>query len=917
MRKNGFRQRLLFRIRGDLTMQLLSIYLLLIVPFIIGLYFITKVTGERVEQEVQVTDLSLARAVAQGTNITIRNALDAVEILSQYPAVIEADPEGMSEIFRVIMSGRPDIELIYRMDADGSILYYYPLGPRSILGAEYAYRDYYKSARNQKVAFISEGRISPLSGQPVATAIMPIWSKDGKYQGQVGTNIKLRSLSETLERIIASQSPAEGFQVVILDSKAQIIAYPDSKLLLSHATQLLPYIYGPALSGDTGTVIARNRNNEERIYTYVTIPSGSWAAIVSRPTQMAYASKRTINYVALGTVFFFLLIGLFFWLTLTRNVIKPIEELANVSQAIGEDPRLRHPPQRPQLDILAQRSDQIGHLVRSILRMEQDILARINEQATLLETSTAVVSSLNLKTVLDRILEQVELLLGVSKSAIVALDQERGVFRIRAGRELSASYIEQITIQPNDPLSVTMRALRSKQPVQISDTESDLVFLPQRLLSREEGFRSILAVPLNTQHSPPAALILYRPDPHLWTENEISLVVNFANHAAMAIENAFLYERSDKRLQEETHRLEALVQSLNDGLILSDLQGKVLYANRRIRELSNLQPEEMRNTPVEQVLERIVVQSNDPENVRRSVNQMLAQTGKQIAEIPIVVDGMIKYYRLQGFEVTEADGASIGRGLILQDITADRELDRMRSSLVSTVSHELRTPLAAIKGYATTLLAEDVEWDGASQRDFLEIISQEADRLSNLVNTLLDLSKIEAGSLRLSRVECEVEDLIQKATSSACLGKENQIEVQIEPNLPTLYADPPRLETVLRNLLENAIKYAGETAHICVQVKQVDQALEFSIADNGPGIPAEERERVFESFYRIENGLTRSGSGAGLGLAICQGLVRAHGGKIWIAPTTSGTRVVFTIPLIPQTIEGEERQNEQPEGSGR
>lgn len=898
-------------------MQLLSIYLLLIVPFIIGLYFITKVTGERVEQEVQVTDLSLARAVAQGTNITIRNALDAVEILSQYPAVIEADPEGMSEIFRVIMSGRPDIELIYRMDADGSILYYYPLGPRSILGAEYAYRDYYKSARNQKVAFISEGRISPLSGQPVATAIMPIWSKDGKYQGQVGTNIKLRSLSETLERIIASQSPAEGFQVVILDSKAQIIAYPDSKLLLSHATQLLPYIYGPALSGDTGTVIARNRNNEERIYTYVTIPSGSWAAIVSRPTQMAYASKRTINYVALGTVFFFLLIGLFFWLTLTRNVIKPIEELANVSQAIGEDPRLRHPPQRPQLDILAQRSDQIGHLVRSILRMEQDILARINEQATLLETSTAVVSSLNLKTVLDRILEQVELLLGVSKSAIVALDQERGVFRIRAGRELSASYIEQITIQPNDPLSVTMRALRSKQPVQISDTESDLVFLPQRLLSREEGFRSILAVPLNTQHSPPAALILYRPDPHFWTENEISLVVNFANHAAMAIENAFLYERSDKRLQEETHRLEALVQSLNDGLILSDLQGKVLYANRRIRELSNLQPEEMRNTPVEQVLERIVVQSNDPENVRRSVNQMLAQTGKQIAEIPIVVDGMIKYYRLQGFEVTEADGASIGRGLILQDITADRELDRMRSSLVSTVSHELRTPLAAIKGYATTLLAEDVEWDGASQRDFLEIISQEADRLSNLVNTLLDLSKIEAGSLRLSRVECEVEDLIQKATSSACLGKENQIEVQIEPNLPTLYADPPRLETVLRNLLENAIKYAGETAHICVQVKQVDQALEFSIADNGPGIPAEERERVFESFYRIENGLTRSGSGAGLGLAICQGLVRAHGGKIWIAPTTSGTRVVFTIPLIPQTIEGEERQNEQPEGSGR
>lgn len=900
MTENNLYQRLLNRLQGDLTTQLLALYLLLIVPFLIGLYVISQVTGERVEQEVQATDLSLARAVAQGTNITIRNALNAVEILSKYPAVIEADPEGMEELFRVIMSGRPDIELIYRMDADGNMLYYYPPGPKSILGAEYAYRDYYKSARNQKVAFISEGRISPISGQPVATAIMPIWLNGEEYLGHIGTNIKLRSLSETLERIIASQSPAEGFQVVILDSKAQIIAYPDEKLLLSHATQLLPYIYGPALSGDTGMVMAQDRKGDERIYTYVTIPSGSWAAIVSRPVESAYASKRTINYVVLGITIVFLLIGLYFWTTLTKRVIRPIEELSVISQVIGQGPPSQRPPRRPQLDTLAQRSDQVGHLIRSILRMEHDILARMNEQATLLETSTAVVSSLNLQTVLNRILEQVELLLGVSKSAIVALDEEQGVFRIRAGRGLSESYIKQIAIQPNEPLSVTMRALRSKQPVQISDTENDLTFLPQRLLSREEGFRSILAVPLNTQHSPPAALILYRADPHTWTENEIDLVVNFANHAAMAIENAFLYERSDKRLQEETYRLEALVQSLNDGLILNDLQGNVLYANRRIRELANLHPEEMHNTPVRDVLERIIAQSTDRENVRKRLEEML-QTHDRAIEIPITVQGLIKYFRLQGFAVTDASGASIGQGLILQDITADRELDRMRSSLVSTVSHELRTPLAAIKGYATTLLADDVEWDRASQRDFLDIISQEADRLSALVNTLLDLSKIEAGSLRLSRAECPIEDLIQEAARSASLGNRNRLEVQIEPGLPRLYADPTRLSTVLRNLLENAVKYAGENAHIQVHVRQAEEGIEFSVADDGPGIPPEEQERVFESFYRVENGLTRVAGGAGLGLAICQGLVRAHGGKIWIASEPIGTRVVFTIPLtMPQ-----------------
>ncbi len=914
------RRRLLFRFQSDLTVELLSLYLLLIVPFLIGLFIISQVTGARVQEEVQATDLALAHAVAQGTNNTIRNALDAVEILSKYPAVIEADPEGMEEIFRVIMSGRPDIELIYLMNADGKMIYYYPPGPKSSLGAEYSYQSYYRYSLDKTQAFMSEGRISPISGQPVATAIMPIWAKNQEYLGQIGTNIKLQSLTESVERIIQGQSPSEEFQVVILDSKAQIIAYPESQLLLSHATQLVPYIYGPALSGRSGSVVARNRRHEERVYTYVNVPSGSWAAIVSRPTDTAYATRRMINYVVLGATIFFVLVGLYFWLTLTGRVIKPIEILANVSQTIGQSQTVWRPPRRPELDPMANRSDQIGYLVRSILRMEQAITARMNEQATLLETSTAVVSSLELQTVLNRILEQVELLLGVSQSAIVALDEDRGVFRIRTGRGLSAYYIEQLTIQPNEPLSVTMRAMRSKQPVQISDTERDITFWPQRLLSREEGFRSVLAVPLNTQHTPPAALILYRPDPHTFTENEISLVVNFANHAAMAIENAALYERSDKRLQEQTHRLESLVQSLNDGLILGDLEGNVLYANRRIRDLAGLAPDDLVNTPVEKVLERISAQTPDVGEIRKSINETLESPSQHITEIPVPVLGQMEYLRLQSFAVTDATGTSIGLGIIVQDVTADRELDRMRASLISTVSHELRTPLASIKGYATTLLAEDVEWDRDSQREFLTVISNESDRLSGLVNTLLDLSRIEAGSLHLSRVECPVEDLIQRAARTARLEPGNKLEVSIEDGLPRLYADPPRLETVLRNLLENSVKYAGPKAHIWVQVKRQDGNLHFCVRDDGPGIPPDESERVFESFYRLENDSTRLSSGAGLGLAICQGLVRAHGGNIWVEPGSTGACIMFTIPLLQELGEQsglKEVKGEHTQGAGR
>ena len=247
--------------------------------------------------------------------------------------------------------------------------------------------------------------------------------------------------------------------------------------------------------------------------------------------------------------------------------------------------------------------------------------------------------------------------------------------------------------------------------------------------------------------------------------------------------------------------------------------------------------------------------------------------------------------------MTDMNGIPIGRGLILHDITADHELDRMKSSLVSTVSHELRTPLAAIKGYVSTLLADDVEWDKESQREFLNIISDESDRLTSLVNNLLDLSRIEAGSLMLTLEECDLEESIHRAASQAQLQPGNRFEVRIETGLPPLLADCPRLETVIRNLIENSVKYAGENATIQIEVDKQGEQLVFRVSDDGPGIPEEESQRIFESFYQVNASLARISSGAGLGLAICQGLVRAHGGEIWVEKQNKGARLAFSIPL--------------------
>lgn len=880
---------------NDLGLQLLILYLLIIIPSLAMLLVFDYIAGERIQADVRANDLSLARAIALETDISISKSLQAVDALSQYPSIREAEISGMGEVFDIFLNTRPDVNLIYRLSESGIMIYHYPEGPGSTVGNDFSFRIYFQDALLKKQALVSKGRISPTTNQAVATVVMPIRDRD-TFLGVVATNIKLASLSETLENIAASRRPDEDFEIVILDSSAQIIAHPDADFLLKEAQSLLPEIYAPSLVGKSGTRIENNAQGDERLYTYAPIPSAGWGVIVSRPTAAAFATQIAIHRITTIVALTFISIGLFVWILLSRRVVMPLERLSSLSRAIGRNQEIS-PEERSQVEHLSKRPDQIGHLIRSILRMETSIAKRINEQATLLDTSKAVVSTLDPQIVLDRILQQVQKLFNVNMCAIVALDEERNTFRIRASLGLSKKYAAQLAIQPTDPNSVTMRALRSKEPIQISDTETDATFTAQLPRAKAEGYRSLLAAPLQTQHTPPAALLVFRPDPHVFTDNETQLLANFANHVTMAIENATLYSRSDMRLQQQTRRIEALVHSLSDGLILSALSGEVIYANRRIGELANLSPEELNRTSADNVIDRILSKSPIQKKIRQRIDDALTGNKERGVEIPLVTIGGRIYLRLQVFDVTSIKGKPIGRGLIFRDITADREVDRMKSSLISTVSHELRTPLASIKGYATTLLAEDVEWDTASQREFLTIISDETDRLSALVNSLLDLSRIESGHLTVSHIECPIDDIIQRAAKRAQLKEGNKLVIALDQNLPTLYADPPRLETVLRNLLENAVKYAGEKATIEVNVSHEDNSLLFSVHDNGPGIPPEENEKIFQSFYRADTSLTRIASGAGLGLAISQGLVQAHGGNIWVEPQQKGACIVFSIPL--------------------
>jgi PAS domain S-box-containing protein len=813
--------------------------------------------------------------------------------------VISADPAGMQSLFAVLMSARPDVNLVYRLDPAGIMLFHFPTGPGSTVGTDFSFRDYYKVALQSRQPFLSRGRISPTTNQPVASAVMPLWDKHERFLGLVATNIKLHTLSTTLTSIAAEYHTEEAFNLVIIDSSGAVIASPEPDFPLAEARLEIPLVVEPVLGGLSGNRIAPDPGGEEMLFSYVPIPSASWGVIVSRPTSAAFASPRAIHRGILFSVGVFLVVGLFFWISLSRQVLNPLERLTAFSRTIGlEEDITTH--QRNALSVLAGRPDQIGHLIRSLTRMEAAIGARLAELNILLETSAAVVSSLDSQTVLDRILEQVERLLDIRMCAILALDPDQGVFRARASRGLSRSYAEQLTISPSEPLSVSMRAIRSGEPIQVSDTEKDATFAATRPRSRAEGYRSVLALPLNTKVAPPSVLLVYRPDVHTFSQREISLLSNFANHAAMAIENATLYARSDLQLREQTRRLEALIQSLQDGLVLEDLDGRVLYANRRISELAGLSPQDLVHLPVDKLFERILTRSINPTeraSARSAIQAAINTKSTRPVEFALETNRLTHHYQMQVFSVTDLNGMPIGQGQIISDITRNREIDRMKSSLVSTVSHELRTPLAAIKGYASTLLAEDVEWDAQAQREFLQIISSETDRLTKMVNDLLDMSRIEAGSLEVTRVECHLVDLVQRAARVTNPTPKNPIRIELPPDLPAVYVDPQRIEAVLRNLIENAAKYAGEDVEVTITAAVQAGDVVVRVMDNGPGIPAESSKRIFEAFTRLEDGLSRPAPGAGLGLAICQGFVSAHGGRIWLESQTPGACIAFSLPL--------------------
>jgi len=233
----------------------------------------------------------------------------------------------------------------------------------------------------------------------------------------------------------------------------------------------------------------------------------------------------------------------------------------------------------------------------------------------------------------------------------------------------------------------------------------------------------------------------------------------------------------------------------------------------------------------------------------------------------------------------------------IASLEAARQLARMQDEFVSTVSHELRTPLGFIKGYATTLLRQDAEWDTTTRIEFLRIIDEEADRLRELIDNLLDSSRLESGAIGMTREATRIAPLLRSVAERAQAAyPEMALRVEAPDGLPILEIDSTRIAQVLDNLLSNAAKYAPG-APVELRARREGEAMLIEVEDRGPGIAAEHMSQMFQRFYRVPE-TQRTVRGTGLGLYICRKIVESHGGQIGVdSQPGQGTRFHFTLPL--------------------
>ena len=516
---------------------------------------------------------------------------------------------------------------------------------------------------------------------------------------------------------------------------------------------------------------------------------------------------------------------------------------------------------------------------------------RTQQRDFLLGITRAITAQLDLSEVLRRVLHASLVMLAGRVGIIALSDKQDGRFTVRAYSGIDSATVPHLNIKLQELM----------EPVDEGDFSREFLDSKLREMADTIDTRLVqsIAMPLVFANNPLGLLIVFRSYQTAIKPEDLNALQSFADQAAIAVNNAQLYGE----IYSERQRLEAIINSSGDGVVILNPDLTIQRSNSAFERMTGWRKDDLIGMPKSDVILWDNLESADIESALGAGWAQSTSKEPQIDTLYVEGDLIRRDGTTLGIGITYApllakDGRLESIIADVRDITNFRKAQEMQSVFISTVHHELRTPIAIIKGYASTLRRDDVEWDSELIREKMAIIEDEADRLTDLVEDLLTASKIQATrELKLNLADVNLSLVAARAAARLEDPATHHIELSFPDDFPLIQGDEARLRQVVDNLLTNAIKYSLAGKTITVGGRYSEKSVTVFVRDEGAGIPKREIDKVFDRFYRIDDNLTRRAQGTGLGLYLAKTIVEAHGGEITVkSQIGSGSTFYFTLP---------------------
>ena len=536
--------------------------------------------------------------------------------------------------------------------------------------------------------------------------------------------------------------------------------------------------------------------------------------------------------------------------------------------------------------------NELGAVASDLEVMRQRLAGRMEALERLRDLSGQVVGATSLTGLCAAALTGLQPEVGATRAALAAVRPDGGLrLRALAGFPASDEAVADEIVKADQEIHqlLPLAALRDGRVVGVADVDD--VPKPEALreLAARMEVRACAFVPLVSRGSFAGLLALFWTEPHGLDREQEALLGLAGNQIAGALATALRLEEAERVAGEAR----AVFYAIADGVLLTDPFGRVTAVNRALEVLTGWTEADARGRPYAEVLPFADRRgAPEPAGARPDDNSWGGQG--------VGVDLVTRYGRKVPVAVSSAPildprGRVVGGVDVVRDVSREREIDEVKSALISTVSHELRTPLTLIHGFAELLALRDMPPD--RQRSAAEEVLEASRRLARLIDDLLSVSRMESGRLVLDPRPLDLAGLVERTLSPfRAMSSRHALRAKLPPSLPVVWGDPDKVEQILTNLVGNAIKYSPAGGEVLVTVERDLSGVRISVRDQGIGMSPRDMGQLFEKFYRVDRDEVRRAGGTGLGLYITKRMVEMHGGRIW-AESWPGVGSVFTFTL--------------------